>query len=1113
MEILKHIYTLFITFFIPLAAILQQPEVVVNLGHQASVSCTDISSDGKWIVTGGGDNIFLVSDFNSKRLFYQSKAFDFRVSKVQFNQQSSIVGVSIEGGGLEFVDFLTGESVSRCEVEEYVGNFHFIENKNQVVYTIGSEIVLFDYITNKELKRFTLPTNILEHPTYFIWEFEGNKINKNIIYLVVTDNTSSESKKFELVTVDVVSQKILKSLELKDVSKLCQKRGGYVDLKMSAGVDDDYLAIASDGSRNGFEGHVYIVDCQKNSLLFSKQVSDIRLSSVLVLSKHQQFLTFDQYGLGLWDIKSGKNIVNKLQSFVGVDKSRSGVDPNETTVLFGGLKTSHLFDLGTHKINTIPNVISTISSTAYDQVGKYYCTASNYNRISVWNLELNKVVANYKGRSIVALAPKNNDIFFINGLNIDMHSIGSPEKTKTFDVQGGLIQALCVSKDETKLIGSTMMGEVMVWDISTGKLVLKTKGNIIGIIKCAVHPSGKYVAVGGSSPDVYVYDIEANVTVAHFVMPIGIVSCLKFNDSGTQLAIGEFRDVHIYNTDDWSFSQKLVGEGNVIYSLDFFPDGKYMVTSSGTNPTLPADNNLYIWNLKSGKVKCKMEGHKSSLISAIVDRTSSHIYTSDHSGITKVWDSNTCTLIASMITVNESELVIYTPDNYYMSSKRALQQISLKLNQKLYSFEQFDLKLNRPDIVCERLNKSSQNIINAYRYFYKKRLKKSGFIEDSLDSGFHLPELQMNTRDIPVTTNSSKVIFPVRLDDSKYELDRLLVSVNGVPINGGLGIDLKKYKSKSIEYDVEIDLADGDNKIQVSVMNSKGSESYRETIRMVANFKEEKGNLYLVCIGIDSYQDANFNLNYAAKDARDIYKVMGSKIDEFNKIDSTILLNESATKENILAIKNKLAEATPSDMVVIFIAGHGLLDENLDYFFATHNVDFNNPSQEGVSYEMLEILLSECVAYRKLLLMDTCHSGELDKEEVEEVKNAQTKVGDVTFRAVGVDVALKEGFGVANTQLVLEEVFSDVGTGTGATVISSAGGAEYAIESKQEKNGLFTSAVVAFLSQENEHGVKAGTASVSELRDFVYKEVVEKSNNAQRPTARSENISNDFRIR
>ena len=95
-------------------------------------------------------------------------------------------------------------------------------------------------------------------------------------------------------------------------------------------------------------------------------------------------------------------------------------------------------------------------------------------------------------------------------------------------------------------------------------------------------------------------------------------------------------------------------------------------------------------------------------------------------------------------------------------------------------------------------------------------------------------------------------------------------------------------------------------------------------------------------------------------------------------------------------------------------------------------MDFNAPADKGLAYDQIHSLLNHIKSYRKLLIMDTCHSGELDKEEIEEGPEPEVDDGDIEFRGVGVAVREKEGFGFENSLELMQDIFSDAPKGTRA---------------------------------------------------------------------------------
>ena len=167
-------------------------------------------------------------------------------------------------------------------------------------------------------------------------------------------------------------------------------------------------------------------------------------------------------------------------------------------------------------------------------------------------------------------------------------------------------------------------------------------------------------------------------------------------------------------------------------------------------------------------------------------------------------------------------------------------------------------------------------------------------------------------------------------------------------------------------------------------------------------------------------------------------------------------------------------------------------------------------SEEAIAYEDLESLLDGIAPLKKTLLIDACHSGEIDKDEVMLAEANVTQEENIQFRAIG--STAKPKLGIQNTSELTKSLFTDLRKGTGATVISSAGGMEFAMEGEDWNNGLFTYCFINGIRSKEADINKDGEIWLSELQEYVGEKVADLSKGKQQPTSRIENQSVDFRV-
>ena len=371
---------------------------------------------------------------------------------------------------------------------------------------------------------------------------------------------------------------------------------------------------------------------------------------------------------------------------------------------------------------------------------------------------------------------------------------------------------------------------------------------------------------------------------------------IKISQTGKYLAtIGEFVEIIdlekkeiILSIEGIAINRKLPYN-----DVSFSFDDKY-IALAGRN------GDIKIWDIVQKKEIHTLKGHQDQVTSVSFMHKKNTLASGGMDDKVMLWNAESGKEIATMINIDDSDYIVVTPDNYYFSSKKALKNAAFRLKDQILPIEQFDLKYNRPDKVIKRIGTASIIKIKMYKKAYEKRLKRSGFTQEMLGDEFNLPELKVTDKYNLVTTTSDPLFkFNVKGHDNMYALDRLLVYINNVPINGLNGVKIATGKTKKIEKEIKVELSRGINKIQVSVINVKGVESIRDVFEVALDNEKIKPDLFLLAVGISEYDNSDRNLTYAAKDAQDFVNIL-EKSGQYNKINVKIVLNHDATKEHIL---------------------------------------------------------------------------------------------------------------------------------------------------------------------------------------------------------------------
>lgn len=658
-------------------------------------------------------------------------------------------------------------------------------------------------------------------------------------------------------------------------------------------------------------------------------------------------------------------------------------------------KSVKVWDLNSGKLMFVLSHPFFVNAAKYSPDGKVIATASSDRKVRIWDSETGELLHVFEGHNLIV----NNVSFSQDGKMLA--SMAMDKSVRIWDIENsvllhtlenasGMPYNYAVFSPDNELLFSSI-GKV--WDVASEEL----KYTIVlpnGPCKAGFSPDGAKLMV--SSYDWHTYD----------------------STKKEPAVLGEIKVTGTYDGAARIFD---ASSGNLLFELKHFQhissahfshDSKMVVTSS-------FDKKVKVWDAKSGVLIHEFENN-SELLFADFSPDDNTVFSYSKTGVVQFYDIAGGELLksyqieGSIRAVDLQNQVLITSDNSILS------YWDLNTGKQMYSF----VGINTDDYLVLHADGFYDGTQAARDYLYfvcgteiidlaqmKDALYVPGLVEKILSGqDINYPKLSdleiCGTLPLVERVESDSTCYHYRITPRKLGVEYVEVYVNdkkvySFPVNE-LKIENGIYILKLQHGQIRSHFISGqENSVKVvAVAKQKGSEL--RSRGTVVNEQDETKTLvvprmFAVIVGVNDYKEGIQDLNYPAKDATDFgsalelsaKKLLGDSNVFMYMIHSNVKPGSGYTtpeKEGIRkAMEDIGKKARTEDIVLIFFAGHGVMQGSEDKKFTFLTADASGASQTGISTTELQQWLSfegpfKMMANKSILIFDACNSGQASKE-------------------------------------------------------------------------------------------------------------------------------------
>jgi hypothetical protein len=338
---------------------------------------------------------------------------------------------------------------------------------------------------------------------------------------------------------------------------------------------------------------------------------------------------------------------------------------------------------------------------------------------------------------------------------------------------------------------------------------------------------------------------------------------------------------------------------------------------------------------------------------------------------------------------------VITPDGYYAASPRGDRYLNVRIGNTVTGIDSFRRVFDNPDVVRARLagepdppSKANVTIQQA--------------------AAFMPPEVSLHTE--TRTASSSSANISVSIKDKNLPIKNIIVMVNGrrlgtdelANISGASGLEPKKASltvtgnQQTLNLTLPVNLDPGDNRVEVVAFNGY-SENRRFTditYNAPTGTKPSLPDLWILAIGVNKYDNAGAglsnlrDLNYCVADARGVIDSLKAQEGvRYGKVNSLLVADDADVKPTAANIRQSfkfLEDAKPRDVVLLFLAGHGVSAQEGKFFFLPRDAAISagktvEPARAISGDEIVSVLDAPG---NRLVFIDACQSGGVDNDRM-----------------------------------------------------------------------------------------------------------------------------------